>query len=445
MRVHRKESDRLKKTEAFVRLSFPRLGINKKQEITRLLYEISKKDNVSPSLIIQAPEKTAFNKIKKYLLKKRYPYSYLNNAISKTYLPKIKLDRKVELHIGENKFYPKRVFIEKLANRSAIAGRFRILFPEAKFSEIRTLKDYLKKNYTFSIGAYNKRRETAFITHKNYGFFKRCPCTSKAVDCGYNIFNLSFGCIFECTYCYLQEYTNTPGIIFPANVENFFDKFLSYARTGMRIGTGEFSDSLMLDDITEYSLPIVNFFKKHPGVRFEFKTKSANIKNLLRVNHSGNIVISWSLNPQKIIDENEFLTSTLSERIRSAGILGRAGYKLGFHFDPVIFFNGWEKEYEKVTGLLFSSIKPRDIAWISIGTLRFNPKVKQIIENRFPENKILDGELIPGFDGKLRYPDGIRKKIYSTMLGFLLKYSKKLPIYLCMESSSMWKEVGLRV
>ena len=152
MRVHRKESDRLKKTETFVRSSLPRLGTNKKQEITRLLYEISKRDKCPPSLIIQAPEKTDFNKIKKYLLKKRYPYSYLNNGISKTYLPKIKLDCKDQLHIKENIFYPKRVFIEKLANRSAIAEKFRVLFPEAKFSEIMTLKDYLKNNKTFSIG-----------------------------------------------------------------------------------------------------------------------------------------------------------------------------------------------------------------------------------------------------------------------------------------------------
>ena len=87
--------------------------------------------------------------------------------------------------------------------------------------------------------------------------------------------------------------------------------------------------------------------------------------------------------------------------------------------------------------MLFDVIKPKDIAWISIGTLRFNPNVKPIIEARFPENKILDEELVLGFDNKLRYPYSLRREIYESMLRMLHKHSKKLPIYLCMENSSM--------
>jgi len=212
----------------------------------------------------------------------------------------------------------------------------------------------------------------------------------------------------------------------------------------MRIGTGEFSDSLMLDHITEYSLPIVDFFKAHPEVRFEFKTKSKNIDNLLKIRHSGNIVVAWSLNPQRIIDENEIFSPSLEGRISSAKRCVEAGYKVAFHFDPVVYFKGWEKEYKRLITRLFASIKPRDIAWISIGTLRFNPKVKQTIEMRFPENKILDEELVRGFDNKLRYPYGIRYKIYKSMLEMLFKHSRKLPVYLCMEDASMWTKCKVK-
>ncbi|MFC1508115.1 radical SAM protein [Candidatus Omnitrophota bacterium] len=438
MRVYRKELERLKKVESLVKEKFPRLGVNKKQEVTRLLYEISKKGS-TPLL----PDSSDFNKLKDYLLKIRFPLAHLNREVIQPHLPKIKLDPEKRLSVKKKIFYPKKIFIEKPARDSSLAGRFLDAFPKADFLEISSLKDYLKNKARPTVKDYNERRETAFITYENYDFFKACPCTKKAVGCGYNIFNLSFGCIFECAYCYLQEYTNTPGIIFPANIESFFKKFSLYKRPGMRIGTGEFSDSLMLDNITEYSLPIVDFFKSHPKVRFEFKTKSANIDNLLKANHSGNIIISWSLNPQKIIDKNELFTPSLFRRISLAKLSRDAGYKLGFHFDPVIFFDGWEKEYEKVIGLVFDSIKPKDVAWISIGSLRFNPKVKDIIENRFPENKILDEELLLGFDNKLRYPSNIRKKLYKKVAATIQKHSKKLPVYLCMENPSMWKEVGL--
>lgn len=429
----------LKKARAIVKTHFGSLGINKKQELSRLLFEIAKREDILPESIIREADQSDFRRLKYYLLKRRFPKAYYDNEVSRPYLPHIRLDAESAMVLTKNELYPERIFVEKKARGSHLTLNFKKLFPNAAFTEISCLKDYLKENNNFTVKDYNNRRRTFFITYEGCDFFKRCPCTKKAVECGYHIFNLSFGCIFECTYCYLQEYTNTPGIIFPANIGRFFDIFNSYKMRRMRIGTGEFSDSLMLDHITEYSLAIVEFFKKYPEITFEFKTKSANIGNLLRINHAGNIVTAWSLNPQTIIEENEFLTSSLYERIKAARLCAEAGYKIAFHFDPVIYFKDWKKEYKNVTELLFSTINPRHVAWVSVGTLRFNPEVKQIIERRFPGNKILDEELVPGFDGKLRYPYSIREDIYKSMLDMLFKHSRKLPVYLCMENHAAWK------
>jgi len=443
MRSYKKESKRLKDSKDAVNSAFRRLGINKKQETIRLVYEISKRDNVKPPDIVRGiPDN--FKKIKDELLKRRFPYASLNRQLSRPHLPKLKLDQDSALDLEKSVFYPDNIIAETSASRSKLSDNFRKAFPKAKFSEIKSLKDHLAGKKSSGISDYNKRRGTVFITHENYDFFKKCPCTKMAVGCGYHIFNLSFGCIFDCTYCYLQEYMNVPGLIFPANLDRFFQEFPKYKKPGMRIGTGEFSDSLMLDHITEYSLPIIDFFKKHRDVYFEFKTKSVNIDKVLKANHSGNIVTAWSLNPQSIIDENEFFAPSLKERLKAIKKCADAGYKIACHFDPVIYFNGWEKEYGKVIDMLFDAIKVKDIAWISIGTLRFNPKVKQVIEARFPGNELLDGELVPGFDNKLRYPHSIRHGIYSSMLKMLSKHSKKLPVYLCMENSYMWKELRLR-
>ena len=211
----------------------------------------------------------------------------------------------------------------------------------------------------------------------------------------------------------------------------------------MRIGTGEFSDSLMLDNITEYSVSIIDFFKKQKDVMFEFKTKSANIENLLKTQHSGNIVVSWSLNPQNIVDTNEFYTASLAERLDAALQCVEAGYKVAFHFDPVFYYEGWRKDYGEVIDNLFTKIKLKHIAWISIGTLRFNPELKKIIETRFPQNTILDAELIPGYDNKLRYPYSMRYNIYKSVIDMMRKHHKKAPIYLCMEEKSIWRSLNL--
>ena len=422
---------------------FSGFGVNKIQEITRLIYEISKRDKISPEKILETLDSNDFESAKNSLLKIRFPYASSHNENIRPYLPKIKIKPGNKFNPGNSLFRPEMIFTERSVVSSGLKDDFEKHFPQAKSIEITSLKDFMQGNKTQDTSSYNKRRDNVFITNERYDFFKKCPCTKSAVGCNYHIFNLGFGCIFDCSYCYLQEYNNAPGLIFPANINKFFDKFKHYKKPKMRIGTGEFSDSLMLDHITGYSLSIIDFFSNYKDAFFEFKTKSANIGNILKAKHSGNIVISWSLNPQRIIDDNEFFTASLKKRLESAEKCSCAGYRLGFHFDHVIYFKGWEKEYSSVIDLLFSKIRPRDIAWISIGTLRFKPELKQTIENRFPENKILDEELLPGYDNKLRYPYGLRYNIYKFMLDAFKKHSKKLPLYLCMEESSMWKVLGL--
>ncbi|MFH0790178.1 MAG: hypothetical protein V2A64_00940 [Candidatus Omnitrophota bacterium] len=450
-----KEIKRLKLTQSLVNSSYPCFGVNKKQEISRLLYEISKREDALGSEIIRemnsfflergcAPARDKFDKIKEYLLQRRYPYAFSHNITLQPYLPKIEL-RKSSACNYETEFYPKRVLIERKVLGSFLAERFKAFFSKAEFREIPSLKSYYCGHRGAVIENYNRRRDTVFIVNEDYDFFKKCPCTRAALSCRYHIFNLGFGCIFECTYCYLQEYANNRGIILPANIDTFFNRLSAYKKTGMRIGTGEFLDSLALDNITGFSLNIVEFFKKQKGVTFEFKTKSSLVENLLKADHAGTIVVSWSLNPQKIIDENEFFTSSLNDRLTAAKQCINAGYRVGFHFDPVIYSYNWQKEYSILIEALFSKINPLHIAWISIGTLRFIPGLKPVIEKRFPANKILDEELLPGFDHKLRYPYAIRHSIYEAMIKMLLGRYKKLKLYLCMEEARMWKELRLRL
>jgi len=178
-------------------------------------------------------------------------------------------------------------------------------------------------------------------------------------------------------------------------------------------------------------------------VFFEFKTKSDNVQNLLAIAPCENVVVSWSLNPDRMISENEFRTAALRERISAAADCAKHGYSVGFHFDPIIYYNGWEEGYKEVVELLFDSVSNESIAWISIGTLRMNRGLKRVIENRFPENKILDGELLLGTGGKLRYEEGVRLDIYKKMISWIKKRNDSIFVYLCMEDKSVWRMSGL--
>ena len=227
----------------------------------------------------------------------------------------------------------------------------------------------------------------------------------------------------------------------PANIRDFLEKIdKTPLRKGpfphIRIGSGEFTDSLLFDHITRYSFDIVEFFRGRTEY-FEFKTKSANIGNLLQIPAAENIVVGWSVNPQNIIDSAEALTQPLEARLAAAAKIAEHGYKTAFHFDPVILHKGWRENYLSVIDKIKNAVPPQSIAWISVGTLRFSRELKKCIESRFKNNTILDEEFLLDFDGKMRYPKAIREQIYKTLAPALKKAFPHTYIYLCMEEPDL--------
>ncbi|MFH1359842.1 MAG: spore photoproduct lyase family protein [Candidatus Omnitrophota bacterium] len=418
----------------FVDQKCQNFGPNKRQEITRLIYEISKRENLVYSDLLKefSLSKAPFPYFKDNLIQRRFPNISSIRQKNRLRLAKLDIDRAHKVSIKSSlKFYPKDIFIEKTVEQSLLARRVKRLFPESHFQTIGSYKDCVNdKNFTLK--DYNQRLRNLFIVKESFDHLKKCPCSLRAVSCGYHILNLGFGCPYECTYCYLQDYINSPGIVLPANIEDFFQAASGIKRK-MRLGSGEFTDSLVFDPITRYSQEIVEFFRRKPQVTFEFKTKSTNIDLLLKTQPAKNIVISWSVNPESIACENEFYAPSVGERLQAAQHCENAGYKIGFHFDPIIKTRTWENDYRQLVDRIFDSVDAKNIAWISLGTLRLRPSLKKAIENRFPDNSILNEELYVGFDDKLRYDDKIRQEIYGKMNDWITKRSRKVWVYLCME------------
>jgi len=148
-----------------------------------------------------------------------------------------------------------------------------------------------------------------------------------------------------------------------------------------------------------------------------------------------------SVNPPKMIEEEEMGTAPLRDRINAARKCQENGYPLGFHFDPIIYHEGWARGYEEAIHQLFKQIDPGRVVWISLGGFRYPPKLKAIAEERFPRTNVFLGELFPGRDGKFRYLKEIRVEIYQKMNKWLKEVDPGLFVYLCMESKEVWAKV----
>ncbi len=427
---------------------FSSFGANKRQEITRLVFEIAKRERLMPVEVLDRipADCRAFAAVKAYLVARRFPEAVRRQEKVSGSFSAVEIDpaSAMPLDRGENVPAPGMIYAEASVKDSPLVRRAVQKYPRAGLTLIGDYKTYTGRE-EFDIHAYNRRTRDLFIIQEQYDHFKPCPCSPGVVPCGYHNANLGFGCPFECTYCFLQSYANAPGIVIPENLDDFFRVF-NDSRDGVRLGSGETTDSLVFDDLTGFSGRIVEHFRAFPGRVFEFKTKSDNVAGLLDVKAASNIVVGWSLNPQKVIDANEHFTASLARRLAAADRCAAHGYRTAFHFDPVIYFPGWEAVYEGLVKRLFEAVPSESIAWISVGTLRMTPSQKKVIENRFPENTILDAELLMGADGKLRYAPAERLEIYRAMLAWIRRQAAaSTHVYLCMETASMWHDAGARV
>lgn len=290
----------------------------------------------------------------------------------------------------------------------------------------------------------DNEKELCFDIHKGK-FLKRCPGTKGYLCCNYYVLNIQTNCNYDCQYCILQDYINTDKINIHKNVDAALSEVESFLKSNphnlIRIGTGELTDSLSLDYITNSSTILIPFFIKQNNALLELKTKSSNIKNLTKFNPNRKIVISWSLNPQKIINQYEHGSASLKDRLKAANICSKHGYLIGFHLDPVIIYPNWEKDYHNLITQIFKYVHPKDIVWISIAGFRYMSKLKNIIQERFPKTKLFGGEAIKCPDNKYRYIRPIRVDMYRKIISWIKEFDNDVPVYFCMESPTVWQDV----
>jgi len=328
---------------------------------------------------------------------------------------------------------PKRVIVESATAEGALVASLRRNLPGASFEVIDKIPDTGRRN-----------PDILEVVDFQGKFLKSCPGTRHYHCCGYRILHFGTQCSLECSYCILQAYLNQPNLRLFGNLDKMFSELsdvLAQNRCRLyRIGTGEFTDSLLLDPFTELSRLLVPYFAQTPNAVLELKTKTNFVENLCGLDHKGHTIIAWSLNSERVRKQEEPFAASIMERLDAARFCSGQGYFLAFHFDPIIDYPEWKAGYALTLDRLFAAVEPARIVWISLGAFRFMPELKGIIARRHPSSRIAYGEFVRGLDGKMRYFRDIRAEFYSFMVDRIRRADPDLCVYLCMESDDIWKE-----
>jgi len=344
-------------------------------------------------------------------------------------------------------FAPEHVFVDRaVSNNPTAIG----ILERLKGVEVDVIDDVrlLKRPRDPAEG----KRRMVLTAHRGRAFKPCQGIGEEHLCCNYRVIDLVSGCPMECSYCILQEYlANNPITTVYVNLEEILAQVSDFLernpRSFFRVGTGELSDSLALDPITDYARTLVAFFSTRPNAILELKTKTALVEGLLGLGHAGRTVVSWSLNTPSVIGREERDTASLEERFAAAAKVARAGYGIGFHFDPIILgadVGSSVAEYIDVIERMLGRVPAKSIAWVSLGLLRYPPSLHDRALRSFPETGIFAGELVPA-GNKMRYPRFMRASVYRPLWDRLAQGLPPHKLYLCMETMPVWGRVDPQV
>jgi len=297
------------------------------------------------------------------------------------------------------------------------------------------------------MNTFREGKKTVLEVPKRGKALGRCATlNSKYLCCNVHVLRSVHNCPFECSYCFLQNYLNDGTTKIVDDTQALMDEVKTKIHNEpsklFRIGTWELGDSLALDLKTGQAAKLIMKFTRLKNAVLELKTKSDCIDQILDIKHRQNTIVSWSLNTDYVISSEESGTASLDRRIASIHKIIDSGYLIGLHFDPMIYHDGWEDGYRTLVQEVFRAVPAERVAWISIGSLRFNSEMKKKIENNYPDSRLTSAEMVLGDDSKVRYVKPLRVRMYKLLNEELNKHiSQTNLVYLCMERWDVWDKV----
>jgi len=256
-------------------------------------------------------------------------------------------------------------------------------------------------------------------------------------------------CFYRCQYCYLAGATgiwHSPSVKVFVNLEDILGEI---DRQAQKLGKptafycGKLQDGLALDPLTGYSQVLVPFFAEHPYARQVVLTKSADMDNLLGLDHGGNTILSWSLNPPEVATEFERNVPSVEERLAAMVRCTDAGFSVRAVLMPMIPVPGWREAYGRFVTDLLSRVP---VQRLTVGGICSYRNAVNLMEKGLGGDNVISRHMDSTrkmADGRRRYPRDLRVEMYQHILDCARKVRPDVEVALCLEEHGVWESLGL--
>lgn len=307
-------------------------------------------------------------------------------------------------------------------------------FPEAinivceRYGEV-----FNRKSQNFRL---QKKQPALILAKKHKGLILPTP-KQYGIGAEHNYyFSHMLNCLYDCRYCFLQGMFQSAHYVLFVNYEDFIDdmevSLNKHENETVHFFSGYDCDSLALDPVTNFTTEFLPFFSKNPQALLELRTKSTQIRNLLKQEPIKNCVIAFSFTPDKIARALEHKAPSVEKRINAIIDLQNAGWQIGLRFDPLIYTKDYATEYSDLLNNIFSKLDTNLIHSVSLGGFRLPRDYFRKLEKLYPEEKLFSSPLVEE-DNSISYPANIRNDMLEFCKDIILQHVARDKFFPCHE------------
>jgi spore photoproduct lyase len=283
-----------------------------------------------------------------------------------------------------------------------------------------------------------RERKTPFI-HLN-------DTAKPGIVCGpFHALSYYIGCPYQCSYCYLQgTFRGRVDPVLYSNRERLLAELDAWLEQPgeLRLNAGELEDSLALDGRIPLVDDLVPRFAAQRQHKLLLVSKSTNVRNLLKHDPKGQVIVAFSVNAPPVWERFEHETPHPLRRARAAARVKAASYYVTLRLDPMLPIDGWEEAYSRAIDNICGIVEPDQ--W-TIGSLRYFPTLPHWTRRVGRDDSIYEfGQERSKEDGRKRIDLETRAAMYRLAFERIRAHQPKATIRLCKETAELYEAVGMR-
>lgn len=236
-------------------------------------------------------------------------------------------------------------------------------------------------------------------------------------------------CIYDCEYCYLQGMYPSANIVIFVNLEDVFEEVERLLMEGpIYLCISYDTDLLAFEGITSFVALWTEFARRHPSLKLELRTKSANFKAIENIPPLENFILAWTLSPSPVASRYETNAPSLEARLQSARKAMEKGWKVRICFDPLLYIKDWRVYYSRCIEETFRVLPSDKIYDISIEVFRMAKDYLKKIQRERPHSVLLAYPFVCD-DGVFSYAEKHTKEMVDFVYKKIRAYLPKEKIY----------------